>query len=108
MLQLIDYRMIHPKSSVSGLSYFDAREDLIPSGHGFLEGRRRIDGAENLWRIENGLYDLESWAKLHPGGNEWILLTKGTDITEAFEVRIFIACDLVRKTMTFKFKSNES
>ncbi|CAH0605493.1 unnamed protein product [Chrysodeixis includens] len=43
------------------------------------------DGAEGLWRIHDKLYDLTSFIKRHPGGEEWLELTKGTDITEAFE-----------------------
>ena len=57
------------------------------------------DGCEGLWRIHDGLYDLGGWENKHPGkqmifvrfnnyiegGADWILLTKGTDITEPFE-----------------------
>lgn len=74
------------KSSIPGLGYPSGRDDPIKSGQGFIEGRIRDDGAEGLWRIGNGLYDLTDWEKFHPGGSEWINLTKGTDITEAFEV----------------------
>lgn len=71
-------------STVPGLAYLPAREKKTAAY--FLEARRKIDGAEGLWRIENKLYDLEIFAKLHPGGAEWIRLTKGTDITELFQV----------------------
>lgn len=50
-----------------------------------MDGRRREDGAEGLWRIHDKLYDLSKFAKNHPGGRFWIDETKGTDITEAFE-----------------------
>jgi cytochrome b involved in lipid metabolism len=43
------------------------------------------DRAEGLWRIHDDLYDLTDFVKKHPGGESWIRLTKGTDITEAFE-----------------------
>ncbi|XP_011883430.1 PREDICTED: cytochrome b5-related protein-like [Vollenhovia emeryi] len=72
-------------STIPGLSYLPARENLSNTAWGFLEARRKIDGAEGLWRIKNKLYDLETFAKSHPGGSEWIRLTKGTDITELFE-----------------------
>lgn len=52
----------------------------------WLESRRADDNAEGLWRVHNGLYDLTDFIKWHPGGPDWIQLTKGTDITEAFEV----------------------
>ncbi|XP_052895555.1 cytochrome b5-related protein-like [Anopheles moucheti] len=61
------------------------RDEPFKSVHNWLEGRRYDDGAEGLWRINDGLYDLEDFARTHPGGAEWIRLTKGTDITEAFE-----------------------
>ncbi|KAL6426833.1 hypothetical protein ACFW04_009266 [Cataglyphis niger] len=70
-------------STVPGLVYLPAREKKTAAY--FLEARRKIDGAEGLWRIENNLYDLEAFANSHPGGAEWIRLTKGTDITELFQ-----------------------
>ncbi|XP_076244702.1 cytochrome b5-related [Calliopsis andreniformis] len=73
------------ESSIPGLEYLPGRDVAFKTPYGFIEGRRKIDGAEGLWRIRNGLYDLEKFAKFHPGGEEWIRLTKGTDITEVFE-----------------------
>lgn len=72
-------------SSIPGLVYLP-KENLTKTAMGFLEARRKVDGAEELWRVGNRLYDLETFAKSHPGGSEWIRLTKGTDITELFEV----------------------
>ncbi|KAI5716526.1 hypothetical protein M8J76_008052 [Diaphorina citri] len=57
----------------------------IPTIGAFLSGAKRDDGAEGLWRIHDGLYDLSGWIKTHPGGAQWLTVTKGTDITEAFE-----------------------
>ncbi|KAJ8937273.1 hypothetical protein NQ318_005671 [Aromia moschata] len=51
----------------------------------WLAGKRADDGAEGLWRIHDDLYDFCSFVNDHPGGREWLSLTKGTDITEAFE-----------------------
>ncbi|XP_055590308.1 cytochrome b5-related protein-like [Uranotaenia lowii] len=51
----------------------------------WLEGKRQDDAVGNLWRIHDTLYDLSDFADQHPGGTSWIRLTKGTDITEAFE-----------------------
>ncbi|KAH0944819.1 hypothetical protein HN011_001180 [Eciton burchellii] len=70
-------------STVPGL--VDLPRYVTKTADGFLEARRQIDGAEGLWRIGNKLYDLETFVKMHPGGAEWIRLTKGTDITELFE-----------------------
>lgn len=32
------------------------------------------------------MYDLTDFIETHPGGPYWLTITKGTDITEAFEV----------------------
>lgn len=50
----------------------------------WLADRRRLDGAEGLWRVEDNLYDLTPFLDRHPGGREWLQLTRGTDITEVF------------------------
>ncbi|XP_001842477.2 cytochrome b5-related protein [Culex quinquefasciatus] len=51
----------------------------------WLDGKRADDGAEGLWRIHDTLYDLSDFIGKHPGGKSWLKVTKGTDITEAFE-----------------------
>lgn len=61
------------------------RDEPLKTVYRWLEGRRHDDGAEGLWRIHDTLYDLTDFVERHPGGSEWIRLTKGTDITEAFE-----------------------
>lgn len=38
-----------------------------------------------MWRVHDKLYDLTDFIERHPGGSEWISLTKGVDITEEFE-----------------------
>lgn len=73
-------------STVPGLVYLSTREDLDRTPMNFIKGRREVDGAEGLWRIRNSLYDLGAFVKLHPGGAEWLQITKGIDITELFEV----------------------
>ncbi len=40
----------------------------------------------NLWRVGDNLYDLSGYLDSHPGGRQWLELTRGTDITEAFHV----------------------
>lgn len=37
-----------------------------------------------LWIIENKAYDLTDFAIKHPGGESWITMTKGQDITALF------------------------
>jgi cytochrome b involved in lipid metabolism len=48
-------------------------------------GKRQDDNVGNHWRVHDKIYDLESFVSKHPGGPEWIELTRGSDITEAFE-----------------------
>ena len=45
------------------------------------------DGAGQLWRVHNKLYDLAAFESPHPGGAQWIAFPRGTDCTEAFERR---------------------
>lgn len=61
------------------------RDEPVKSVYRWLEGKCHDDGAEGLWRIHDALYDLTEFVERHPGGPEWIKLTKGTDITEVFE-----------------------
>ncbi|XP_012254794.2 cytochrome b5-related protein-like [Athalia rosae] len=73
------------KSTLVGLKYPTGRDDILKTGVKWLNGKREDDGAEGLWRVGDKLYDLDAWARNHPGGTEWITFTRGTDITEAFE-----------------------
>ena len=69
-------------------------ETFIPSGRDLLHKSasrwlkfKRIDDdiGPGLWRIHDGLYDFRAFTDRHPGGAEWIQMTEGQDITEAFE-----------------------
>lgn len=79
-----------------------------------MECKQKDDNAENLWRVHDTIYDLTEFINKHPGGADWIKITKvifefkspminfslllsqkcnqhhhyfqGTDVTEAFEV----------------------
>ncbi|XKL67594.1 hypothetical protein PGB90_003085 [Kerria lacca] len=55
----------------------------------WLKSKQLDDGAEGLWRIHDDLYDLTSFVDKHPGGSMWLLLTKNSDVTEAFEAHHF-------------------
>ncbi|XP_055634620.1 cytochrome b5-related protein [Toxorhynchites rutilus septentrionalis] len=65
--------------------YPSFRDEPLKTVYRWIEGKRRDDGAEGLWRIHDDLYDFTEFIDRHPGGSEWIRVTKGTDITEAFE-----------------------
>lgn len=51
-----------------------------------MQSRQNDDNAEGLWRVNDKLYELGNFIDKHPGGPEWLQLTRGTDITESFEV----------------------
>lgn len=51
----------------------------------WLDSKRDDDNVENgLWRINDTLYDLSQFIDKHPGGPDWLKMTKGHDITELF------------------------
>jgi hypothetical protein len=64
------------KSSLPGLRYPTYRDAAVKSSNLWLEGRREDDNAEGLWRIHDNLYDFSSWVDRHPGGSDWIEVTK--------------------------------
>ncbi|XP_037978503.2 cytochrome b5-related protein [Plutella xylostella] len=73
------------QASFPQLPYPALRSAAPRSPQQWLRGKQQQDGAEGLWRVHDGLYDLSEFVGLHPGGDLWIQSTKGTDITEAFE-----------------------
>lgn len=59
-----------------GIKYPTNRDHPLHSGDVWLEGKRADEGAEGLWRIHDELYDLTYFIRSHPGGREWIRMTK--------------------------------
>lgn len=41
-----------------------------------MQSRQQDDNAEGLWRVHDTLYDLTDFINWHPGGADWIRLTK--------------------------------
>nr|XP_022905146.1 cytochrome b5-related protein-like [Onthophagus taurus] len=74
-----------PKSTIGIKNYPNLRDHPLHSPEIWLEGKRKDDNLSGLWRIHNKLYDFNDFIKIHPGGKDWLELTEGTDITEAFE-----------------------
>ena len=71
-----------------------AKESIIPTGRNYLmktanrwlKFKAQDDAiGVGLWRIHDGLYDLRAYIDKHPGGPDWLEMTEGQDITEAFE-----------------------
>lgn len=64
-----------PKSSL-GYQYPTLRDHPLHSPEIWLRGKQADDGAEGLWRLYDGLYDFTGFIKAHPGGSDWLELTK--------------------------------
>ena len=64
------------KQSWPQLKYPSYRDATNKSIDLWLEGKRLDDGADNLWRVHDNLYDLTDFVKQHPGGSMWLNLTK--------------------------------
>lgn len=56
--------------------YPSHRDDLFRGCWSWLAGRRDDDGAEGLWRIHDKLYDVNKFIDKHPGGREWLELSR--------------------------------
>ena len=67
------------------LFYPTDRDVVIKTSMRWLKAKAVDDDCGGLWRIHDDLYDFEKFIKIHPGGADWLSLTKGTDITEAVE-----------------------
>ncbi len=56
-----------------------------------LIGNFILISSQDLWRIGQDLYDFGDFLSTHPGGSDWLELSRGTDITEAFNTsHVFI------------------
>jgi hypothetical protein len=73
------------KTSTIAHKYPTFRDDKFKSCKKWLDGKRIDDNAEGLWRVHDKLYDLTDFIAKHPGGADWLEVTKGIDITEQFE-----------------------
>lgn len=56
--------------------YPSYRDEKINGCWRWLEGKRADDKAEGLWRVNDKIYDLTSFIDKHPGGRNWLELTR--------------------------------
>ncbi|XP_028025956.1 cytochrome b5-related protein-like [Bombyx mandarina] len=86
-IEIAHRRAAEKKTHVSfpQLKYPSLRDEGLRDPVQWLIGKSMDDGAEGLWRVHNGIYNFNDFLEKHPGGAEWLELSKGTDITEAFE-----------------------
>jgi len=65
------------------------KDPAYKGGESWLELRRQEEGAEGLWRIHNKLYDLSNFIAGHPGGSDWITVTKvSNEIKQHFKTHL--------------------
>ena len=65
-----------PRQSTIVKKYPTHRDHLVNGVWKWVEGKRKDDNAERLWRIHNSLYDLTHFIDQHPGGKFWLETTK--------------------------------
>lgn len=75
-LEIAQRRATAKQSHVSfpQLKYPSLRDNGLRDPVQWLTGKALDDGAEGLWRVYNGLYDLTNFVQKHPGGSEWLEL----------------------------------
>lgn len=81
-IELAHRRAAEKKTHVSfpQLKYPSLRDEGLRHPVQWLEGKSMDDGAEGIWRVHDGLYDLTDFIDKHPGGAEWLELSKVTNI----------------------------
>lgn len=56
--------------------YPSLRDDSANGCWKYMQGRRKDDNAEGLWRVHDKLYDLNSYIDKHPGGRQWLIMSR--------------------------------
>lgn len=74
----LKYKSQSEKNQLSsiGIKYPSLRDHPLHSAQNWLDGKRADDGAEGLWRIHDCLYDFRDFINVHPGGKDWLKLTR--------------------------------
>lgn len=77
-IEIAHRRAAEKKTHVSfpQLKYPSLRDEGLRHPVQWLEGKALDDGAESLWRVHDGIYDLTEFVNKHPGGAEWLELSK--------------------------------
>lgn len=65
--------------------YPSLRDHPLKTAAQWIRGRALDDDYGRLWRVHDKLYDLEPFIGKHPGGRQWLEVTRGMDVTELFE-----------------------
>lgn len=70
------YRLEKPISTIGFKRYPSLRDNPLRSPGDWLQGKIIDDNTQGFWRIHDNLYDFSSFIDEHPGGKDWIRLTK--------------------------------
>jgi len=66
-----------PRSSFPGLwKYPTYLKEPFKHAELWMEGKKVDDNTGGLWRVHDALYDFTDWVYKHPGGSDWLKLTK--------------------------------
>ena len=65
-----------PRNSTVVKKYPSTRDSFVNGFWKWIEGKRKDDKAEGMWRVHDKLYNLASFVEKHPGGQYWIETTK--------------------------------
>lgn len=72
----MDLLKVRSVSNTLVKKYPTYRDTFVNGSWKWIEGKRKDDNAEGLWRIHDKLYDLNSFINRHPGGKFWIEATE--------------------------------
>jgi len=64
-------------SSWSMWNNISSTDNTMKSPTDWIKAHKKEDGTGGeLWRVYDGLYDVEKWIHKHPGGPLWLEITK--------------------------------
>jgi len=88
------------KSSCKGIwKYPTNRVSPFKNAVNWLEDKKKDDNIGDFWRVHDKIYDVSPFIKNHPGGSEWLIMSRGLDITELFESSHIVNSSLVEKVL---------
>lgn len=73
------------KSTEGFKKYPSLRDHPLKTAAQWIRGRILDEDYGQYWRVHDKLYDLKDFIKSHPGGQQWLEVTRGMDVTEVFE-----------------------
>jgi hypothetical protein len=99
------------QSSLPGLwKYPTYRKEQVKYAQLWMEGKKIDDNTCGLWRIHDGLYDFTEWIYKHPGGSDWLQITKVHPIKFCFDLiwmerKLFLSAPGSQYSVFFKHKN---